>query len=55
MIELNNVHFIGIGGVSMKALAIYTAHYAKKVTGSDREYSEVSKYGREATSQNWAM
>lgn len=53
MIELNNVHFIGIGGVSMKALAIYTAHYAKKVTGSDREYSEAFKILRESGIEVW--
>lgn len=53
MIELNNVHFIGIGGVSMRALAIYTAHYANRVTGSDREYSESFKTLRDNGIEVW--
>lgn len=34
--ELHSVHFIGIGGVGMSALARYFAHLGKVVTGYDR-------------------
>ncbi len=38
-----NIHFVGVGGVSMSALAKYCAINDKKVTGSDRVYSNSIK------------
>ncbi len=37
--DFHNVHFIGVGGVSMKALALLCARCGLNVTGSDKAYS----------------
>ncbi len=37
------IHFVGVGGVSMSALAKYALSQGAEVSGSDREYSQVLK------------
>jgi UDP-N-acetylmuramate--alanine ligase len=37
--SIKTVHFVGIGGIGMSALAQLCAHEGKKVTGSDRDPS----------------
>lgn len=39
--NMKNVHFVGIGGIGMSALAQLLAHDGATVTGSDREQSPV--------------
>ncbi|MGM0414175.1 MAG: Mur ligase domain-containing protein, partial [Bacillota bacterium] len=34
-----NIHFIGIGGISMSAIASFLLDYGIKVTGSDLKYN----------------
>lgn len=41
--QFNNVHFIGIGGISMSSLAEILASKGKVVTGSDANASETTK------------
>jgi len=46
MVELNKVtriHFIGIGGIGMSALARLFLHEGKEVSGSDREETDIVK------------
>lgn len=40
---INKIHFIGIGGIGMSALARYFLHEGKKVSGSDRSESLITK------------
>lgn len=40
MLEFSRIHFIGIGGVSMSALAMLTSESGVWVSGSDRVDSE---------------
>lgn len=51
--DFNHIHFIGIGGISMSALAKYSLLNFKKVSGSDREASfltqELEKMGAKIT------
>ena len=35
-----NLHFVGVGGVSMSKLAIYSKTFARRITGSDAVYRE---------------
>jgi len=39
--DLNKVHFIGIGGIGMSALAFSLLSKGKKVTGSDKKTSNI--------------
>jgi UDP-N-acetylmuramate--alanine ligase len=39
--DLNRVHFIGIGGIGMSALAFSLLHKGKRVTGSDKKTSNI--------------
>lgn len=41
--RIKHVHFIGIGGIGMSALARLFLHEKKKVSGSDRSESEITK------------
>lgn len=41
--EYNNIHFIGIGGIGMSALARFFVNEGKMVTGSDRESSVITE------------
>lgn len=41
--EIEKVHFIGIGGIGMSALARFFLHEKKRVSGSDRSPSEITK------------
>ena len=43
MFDFNRVHFIGIGGISMSALAMLTSEAGAWVSGSDRSDSETLK------------
>ena len=36
------VHMVGIGGISMSALASMLLHFGYKVTGSDRKKSDLT-------------
>lgn len=40
---IQNIHFIGIGGIGMSALARFFLHEGKKVSGSDREESAITE------------
>ena len=40
--NINNIHFIGIGGIGMSALARFFLHEKKIVSGSDREASDIT-------------
>ncbi len=40
--EINKIHFIGIGGIGMSALARLFLHEGKEVSGSDRAPSEIT-------------
>lgn len=40
--EYKKIHFIGIGGIGMSALAKYLRHNGIQVTGSDRSASEIT-------------
>lgn len=42
--NINNVHFIGIGGISMSGLAEILISKGKKVTGSDAKESDITKH-----------
>ena len=41
--KLNKVHFVGIGGIGMSALARFFLHEKKTVSGSDRELTPLTK------------
>ncbi len=41
--KYDNIHFIGIGGVSMSSLAVILSENGKKVTGSDNSVSQNTK------------
>ena len=41
--KIEKVHFIGIGGIGMSALACFFLHEKKEVSGSDRELSQITK------------
>ncbi|MCT4594035.1 MAG: UDP-N-acetylmuramate--L-alanine ligase [Anaeromicrobium sp.] len=41
--SINHIHFIGIGGISMSALAQILINFDYKVTGSDMNDSEITK------------
>jgi len=41
--KINKVHFIGVGGIGMSALARHLKTEKKEVTGSDRELSDLTK------------
>ena len=41
--NFNKFHFIGIGGISQSALAIFMKNMGKKVTGSDLSQSNITK------------
>jgi UDP-N-acetylmuramate--alanine ligase len=41
--EITKVHFVGIGGIGMSALAQFMADHGMSVSGSDREESPVSE------------
>lgn len=41
--EFNKIHFIGIGGIGMSALAKYARHHGISVTGSDLSESDITK------------
>lgn len=41
--DFNKIHFVGIGGVGMSALAKYARHHGITVTGSDAADSEIIK------------
>jgi len=43
LLEFKKVHFIGIGGIGMSAMAKYLRHHNIIVTGSDRSESEITK------------
>lgn len=40
--DITTVHFIGVGGIGMSALARLCAHEGKKVTGSDVKQSDIT-------------
>jgi UDP-N-acetylmuramate--alanine ligase len=40
--KVKNVHFVGIGGIGISAIARMMIHEGKKVTGSDRDASRVT-------------
>lgn len=42
--EMNKIHFIGIGGISMSALAEIALSKGVKVSGSDRQESDITKH-----------
>lgn len=39
-----HIFFVGIGGISMSGLAILMVNYGKKVSGSDYQFSEITKH-----------
>ena len=41
--QINNVYFIGIGGIGMSALARYFNYLGKKVAGYDKTETELTK------------
>lgn len=41
--EINHIHFIGIGGIGMSALARHFKHEKKVVSGSDKSLSDITK------------
>ena len=41
--KLNKIHFVGIGGIGMSALARFFLHEKKTVSGSDRELTPLTK------------
>lgn len=41
--KINKVHFVGIGGIGMSALARFFLHEKKTVTGSDRELTPLTQ------------
>ena len=41
--EITNIHFIGIGGIGMSALARLFLHEGRKITGSDREATDITR------------
>lgn len=43
MLEFRKIHFIGVGGISMSALAVLASQSGAWVSGSDREESETLK------------
>lgn len=40
--EIDHIHFIGIGGIGMSALARFFLHEGKQVSGSDRASSQIT-------------
>jgi UDP-N-acetylmuramate--alanine ligase len=50
MLDINTIkkiHFIGIGGIGMSALARFFLHEGKEVNGSDRVSSNITEaFGR---------
>ncbi|MEZ4103705.1 MAG: Mur ligase family protein [Candidatus Paceibacterota bacterium] len=43
MKEIKKIHFIGVGGIGMSALARFFLHEGKEVSGSDRELSKITE------------
>ncbi len=43
VLEAERIHFVGIGGIGMSALAQYFADHGARVTGSDRSVSPVTE------------
>ena len=43
MNEIRHVHFVGIGGIGMSGLARLFLHEGKKVSGSDRNPSDITQ------------
>jgi len=41
--DINNVHFIGVGGIGMSALARYFNSKGKKVSGYDKTDTVLTK------------
>lgn len=41
--DITKAHFVGVGGIGMSALARLFVHEGKKVSGSDRMQSEITK------------
>ena len=46
--SIKNIHFVGIGGIGMSAVARMMLHEGKKVSGSDREETEITEALRRA-------
>ncbi|MEG1536629.1 MAG: Mur ligase domain-containing protein, partial [Clostridia bacterium] len=43
-IDYNRIHFVGIGGISMKGLALFCARNGIQTSGSDRQKSPIIDY-----------
>ncbi|MEG2675419.1 MAG: UDP-N-acetylmuramate--L-alanine ligase [Clostridia bacterium] len=43
-IDYNRIHFVGIGGISMKGLALFCARNGIQTSGSDRQMSPIIDY-----------
>ena len=53
MVRADHIHFVGIGGIGMSALAQLFKHQGKRVSGSDREESPTTKLLAEKNIEVW--